>query len=63
MVQEKPSAKCQIDRYIGRECNGHKTNLPLKISLRFQIPKHVGGKLLLRKKEKERKEYSQHNQQ
>lgn len=33
------------------------------MSLQFQIPKYLEGKLLLGKKEKERKEYSQHNQQ
>ena len=34
----------------------HNTNLPLKMSLQFQILKLFGGKLLLRQKEKERKE-------
>ena len=39
------------DKYITRESNRHKTNIPLKVSLRFQIPR---GKAIPKKRKKER---------
>lgn len=69
MGKKKPITKCQRENEAGAgeggegESNKHKKTLRLMMSLQFQIPKYLEGKLLLGKKEKERKEYSQHNQQ